>query len=796
MKFNEAWLREWVNPQIDSNALCEQITMAGLEVDTVEPVAGEFSGVVIGEVLECQSHPDADKLRVTQVNIGAPEPVQIVCGAPNCRQGLKVAVATVGALLPDNFKIKKAKLRGQPSNGMLCSASELGLSEDHDGIIELPLDAPVGQDLREYLQLNDVSIDIDLTPNRADCLSIAGIAREVGVLNQLDVMSLAVNEVKEASSRVINISVDVTEECPRYLGRVIENVDLTASSPIWMKEKLRRSGIRSIDPIVDVTNYVMLELGQPLHAFDADKINGSIHVRMANNGEELTTLDEQEVKLRDNTLVIADDQSPIALAGIFGGLHSSVTKQSKSIFLESAFFSPLVITGRARQYGLHTDASHRFERGVDWQLQEKALQRASALIQQICGGQAGPVTVVENSDELPKPQPITLRHARLEKLVGQKFAPEQVTEILTRLGMAVEWLITDSWTATVPSYRFDLEIEQDLIEEVARIYGYNEIPNEAPIAHLKMTLTPEAQLPLSHLRDILVNRGYQEAVTYSFVDPKKQQKLHPQQATMNLPNPIASDMSQMRLSLWTGLLDTISYNQKRQQSRIRVFETGLRFIPDATEQLNVRQEPMIAGAIVGPISDETWIGEQREVDFFDIKGDVEALITASGCEREFEFIKAEHPALHPGQSAQILRSGKCVGWIGAIHPQLEKTYSLNGRVFMFELLQSALIEGNIPHIEPVSKFPSNRRDLAFVVNSSVNAADLIKCVQKNGTNQLVGVNLFDVYQGKGVPEGKKSVALSLTLQDKTHTLDEAEIVAIVDDIVAALKSEFDASLRD
>ncbi|MFM2476710.1 phenylalanine--tRNA ligase subunit beta [Celerinatantimonas sp. MCCC 1A17872] len=795
MKFSEAWLREWVNPQIDSNALCEQVTMAGLEVDEVEPVAGEFSGVVVGEVLECQQHPDADKLRVTQVNIGASEPVQIVCGAPNCRQGLKVAVATVGAVLPENFKIKKAKLRGQPSNGMLCSAKELALSDDHEGIMELPHDAPVGQDFREYLNLNDQSIDIDLTPNRADCLSIAGIAREVGVLNQLDVAPVEIGEVTQNSNRTLSVSVEAQDECPRYLGRIIENVDLSASTPIWMEEKLRRSGIRSIDPIVDVTNYVMLELGQPLHAFDAEKINGSIHVRMANNGELLTTLDEQEVKLSDNTLVIADDKGPIALAGIFGGLHSGVTKQSKTIFLESAFFAPLAITGRARQYGLHTDASHRYERGVDWQLQEKALQRASALIQQICGGQAGPVTVVENRDKLPKPQPITLRHGRLEKFVGQKFATEQVSEILTRLGLKVEQN-DETWTAIAPSYRFDLEIEQDLIEEVARIYGYNEIPNEAPIAHLKMALTPEAKLPLSRLRDILINRDYQEAVTYSFVDPKKQQKLHPQQEAMDLPNPIASDMSQMRLSLWTGLLDTISYNQKRQQPRIRVFETGLRFIPEESEQLKVRQEPMISGAIVGPIADESWNGEHREVDFFDIKGDVEALIAASGCEDEFEFVKAENPALHPGQSAQILRSGKHVGWVGAIHPQLEKTYSLSGRVFMFELLQSALIEGEIPQIEPVSKFPSNRRDLAIVVNNSVNAADLIKCVQKNGTNQLVGVNLFDVYQGKGVPEGKKSIALSLTLQDKTHTLDEAEIVAIVDDIVAALKSEFDASLRD
>ncbi|MFM2484061.1 phenylalanine--tRNA ligase subunit beta [Celerinatantimonas yamalensis] len=795
MKFSEAWLREWVNPQIDSNALCEQVTMAGLEVDEVSPVAGSFSGVIVGEVVHCEQHPDADKLRVTQVNVGNDELISIVCGAPNCRQGLKVAVAMVGAILPGDFKIKKAKLRGQPSFGMLCSARELEISDDHDGIIELAVDAPVGKDLRDYLMLNDQSIDIDLTPNRADCLSIAGVAREVGVLNNIDVIEPEISGVDSKSARQVGVVVSAKDACPRYLGRVIEGIDMTATTPLWMAEKLRRGGIRSIDPIVDITNYILLELGQPLHAFDADKLSGGIDIRLAKNGEKLVTLDEQTIELSDNTLVIADQKGPIALAGIFGGQATGISEKTTTIFLESAFFSPLAITGRARQYGLHTDASHRFERGVDWQLQERALDRASGLILAICGGLAGDVNVAEAPEHLPKPQSIILRHSRLERFIGQAFERTQVTEILTRLGLHVVE-IDSGWNVVAPSYRFDLEIEQDLIEEVARIYGYNSIPNKAPVAHLTMSAVPESKLSLSRLRHILVDRDYQEAITYSFVDPKKQQLLHPQQETMDLPNPISSDMSQMRLSLWTGLLDVLSYNQKRQQSRIRLFETGLRFVPDRSSPLNVRQEQMVAGVICGLSSAENWHGNTRDVDFFDVKGDVEVLIASTGCSAEFDFVKAENPALHPGQSAKILRNNETVGWIGAIHPKFEKTFGLSGRVFLFELTAEALTQAVIPQAKLVSKFPANRRDIAIVVEQSINAADLIKSVWKNGTNQLVGVNLFDVYQGKGVTEGKKSIALSLTLQDTSHTLEEGEIVTIVDNIVAALKSEFDASLRD
>jgi phenylalanyl-tRNA synthetase beta chain len=795
MKFSESWLREWVNPAISHDALTHQITMAGLEVDDVVPAAAAFSGVVVGAVVECGQHPDADKLRVTKVDVGGAELLDIVCGAPNCRAGLKVAVATVGGILPGDFKIKKAKLRGQPSHGMLCAYSELGISDDSDGIMELPQDAPVGTDLRDYLQLDDVTIEVDLTPNRADCLSIAGLAREVGVLNQMDVNELDFSPVAVSIDDTHGVEIQDSHACPRYLGRVIRDVNVNAQTPLWMVEKLRRSGIRSIDPIVDVTNYVLIELGQPMHAFDVAKLNGGIVVRQAEQGEKLTLLDGNEVTLADNTLVIADNSGPIAMAGIFGGQDTGVTSETQDIFLECAFFAPLAITGRARQYGLHTDASHRYERGVDWQLQGKAMERASALIVEICGGQAGPVAGQEFVEALPQSCNIELRHTRLERVVGQSFDRDEVTGILTRLGLGVTETKT-GWLCASPSYRFDLAIEEDLIEEVARIYGYNNIPNVAPKASLKMSPSQETKLPLSAPRALLCARGFQEAITYSFVDPKKQTLLHPDQEPLVLPNPISVEMSAMRVSLWTGLLDTVSYNQKRQQNRVRVFETGLRFVKDAAAENGVAQTPMIAGAVSGAVATERWCQEGRDIDFFDVKGDVEALIELSSSIDEFTFERCSIPALHPGQSAVIKRCGQVVGYMGAVHPAHEKAFGLSGRTFVFEVQLDAVMQARLPAASAISKFPSNRRDLALLVEQSVNAGDLIKCIEKIGANQLVGVDLFDVYQGKGIAEGKKSIAIGVTLQDQSRTLEEKEIAATIDAMVAALQSEFMASLRD
>ncbi|OIN08773.1 phenylalanine--tRNA ligase subunit beta [Shewanella algae] len=795
MKFSESWLREWVNPAISRDELTHQITMAGLEVDDVIAVAGDFSGVVVGEVVECGQHPDADKLRVTKVNVGGEELLDIVCGAPNCRQGLKVAVAVVGAVLPGDFKIKKAKLRGQASHGMLCSYGELGIDIESDGIIELPLEAPIGTDIREYLQLDDVIIDVDLTANRADCLGMVGLAREVGVLNRLNVTEPSWEAASVSSERTVEIEVANPEACPRYLGRVISNVNVKAQTPDWMVEKLRRSGIRSIDPIVDITNYVLVEFGQPMHAFDLDKIDGSIKVRLGNGEEKLTLLDGNEITVPADTLVIADNSQALALAGVFGGEVSGVSEQTRDIMLECAFFAPLAIMGKARRLGLHTDSSHRFERGVDPELQHKAMDRATRLVLDICGGEAGPVVEAKSEAHLPKAADIKLRRSKLDKLLGHHIDDTDVEQILTRLGFQVVKQGSD-WQVKTATYRFDMAIEEDLIEEVARIYGYNNIPNTAPLARLSMTDHKESDLKLSRVRALLVARGFQEAVTYSFVDPKLQKLVHPDSDAMVLPNPISSEMSAMRLSMFTGLLNAVGYNQARQQARVRLFETGLRFIPDAQAESGVRQQTMLGAVIAGPQSDEHWSMESKTVDFFDLKGDLEAIIGLTVSEAEFSFKGAQHPAMHPGQCAEILRNDRVIGYIGAVHPSLEKPFGLNGKTIVFELELDALLQAKLPQAQAVSKFPANRRDIAIVVDEEVTAGEVMTLIRKVGENQLVGLNLFDVYRGKGVEQGKKSLAIALTLQDNTRTLEEKEIAEMVDTVVSALKSEFNASLRD
>ncbi|KAB7689480.1 phenylalanine--tRNA ligase subunit beta [Plesiomonas shigelloides] len=795
MKFSESWLREWVNPAISTEELSEQITMAGLEVDAVEPVAGAFTGVVVGHVVECAQHPDADKLRVTKVDVGAGEPIDIVCGAPNCRQGLKVCCATVGAVLPGDFKIKKAKLRGQPSEGMLCSFDELAIPVESDGIIELPADAPVGMDVREYLKLNDNAIEIGLTPNRADCLGMLGIAREVGVLNRLPVTEPQISPVAASIDNVMPIKVSAPDACPRYLGRVIKGIDANVTSPLWMQEKLRRCGIRSIDPVVDVTNYILLEMGQPMHAFDHAKIDGGIVVRMAEEGEKLTLLDGNEVTLRADTLVVADHSRPLAMAGIFGGEYSGVTAETKDVLLECAFFSPLSITGRARAYGLHTDSSHRFERGVDYAVQNKAMERATALLLEICGGEAGPVVDVTSAAHLPQAATITLRRSKLDALIGYHVEDDVVTDILTRLGCQVS-KTAEGWTAVAPSWRFDMEIEEDLVEEVARIFGYNNIPNEAPLAELRMNDHREANLPLKRVKAALVDKGYQEAITYSFVDPKVQALLHPGEEAMILPNPISVDMSAMRLSLWSGLIGAAVYNQNRQQPRVRIFESGLRFVPDAAAENGVRQEVMLAGLLTGNRSNEHWGQESKTVDFFDMKGDLEAVLELTGRLDDVKFEACSNPALHPGQSAALVLDGEQIGFIGALHPELERKLDLNGRTMLFEVLWDKISQRTITSAQSISRFPANRRDIAIVVDESVSAQNIIDECRKVGGNQLVGVNLFDVYRGKGVNDGCKSLAISLTLQDTSRTLEEEEIANAVSGIVEALKVRFQASLRD
>ncbi|MDU5822632.1 MAG: phenylalanine--tRNA ligase subunit beta [Haemophilus parainfluenzae] len=748
MKFSENWVREWVNPSISTEQLCDQITMLGLEVDGVEKVAGDFTGVVVGEVVECAQHPDADKLRVTKVNVGGDRLLDIVCGAPNCRQGLKVACATEGAVLPGDFKIKKTKLRGQPSEGMLCSFSELGIDVDADGIIELPLDAPVGKNLREYLDLDDKAIEISLTPNRADCLSIAGIAREVGVINK----------------QVVNQ--------PHF-----DAVPATISDKVQIE-------------------LVLLELGQPMHAFDASKVTQPVQVRLANNGEELVLLDGTTAKLQPNTLVIADQTGPLAMAGIFGGQASGVDAETtKDVILEAAFFAPLAIAGRARQYGLHTDSSHRFERGVDFTLQRHAMERATALLLDICGGEAGEICEVVSEQYLPKVNEVTLRREKLDSLLGHHIETETVNEIFERLGFAVKYA-NDVWTVTSASWRFDIEIEEDLIEEMARIYGYNSIPNNAPLAHLRMREHKEADLELSRIKTALVDADYQEAITYSFVDPKVQTLLHPEIEALVLPNPISVEMSAMRVSLLSGLLGAVLYNQNRQQNRVRLFETGLRFIPDANAEFGVRQEFVLAGVITGTAKSECWTGKAETVDFFDLKGDLESILSLTEVGNRVRFMAKAYSALHPGQSAAIELDGKEIGFIGTIHPLIAQKLGLNGKAVVFEILWDAIANRRVVQAKEISKFPANRRDLALVVADSVPAGDIIEACKQAGGEKLTQVNLFDVYQGIGVASGHKSLAISLTIQDNEKTLEDDEINAVISAVLNEVKQRFNAELRD
>lgn len=792
MKFSESWLREWVNPSVDTEELVAQLTMAGLEVDAVEPVAPEFSGVVIGQIISAEQHPNADKLRVCQVAGGDAEVTQVVCGAPNAREGIKIPFATVGAKLPGDFKIKKAKLRDVESFGMLCGSDEVGLGEASEGLWELPADAPVGADLRDYLNLDDQIIEVDLTPNRGDCLSIRGLARETGVLNLSPVSEQSCDIVPASITDSFNIELQAPAACPRYACRVIKNVDVSAESPMWLQEKLRRSGVRSIDAVVDVTNYVMLELGQPMHAFDFAKLDGSIIVRMAEQGEKLRLLDGSEVELNADTLVIADQKKAVAMAGIMGGADTAVSSETRDIFLESAYFDPIAIAGRSRAYGMHTDSSHRFERGVDPKLQEVAIERATALLLDIVGGEVGPVSIVEIQGSLPQEAEVTLTRARLEQQLGLSLEDKQIEEMLERLGLNILSTSEAGWLCKAPSWRFDIAIEADLIEEVARIYGYNRLPTSTVSSELPIEVTPETKRELPRLRQQLVARGYREAITYCFVDPEVQKQLTPDIEAVVLANAIASDMSEMRTTLWSGLLPAVRHNLNRQQSRVRLFETGLSFVP---ENGQLQQKSMIAGVITGSSTPESWVNDQVPVDFYDVKADVEALLKLSQVFDQFEFVKGNHPALHPGQCARIERQGELVGWLGQLHPRVHKALDLSQAVFVFELCLKPVLNDEIPAFKGLSKFPEVRRDLALIIDEDVSAGDLCHTVRQNAGGHLVDLKVFDVYQGKGIENNRKSIALGLTFRDSSRTLAEDEINVAVEEVVNALEKQHAASLR-
>lgn len=784
MKFSELWLRSYVNPSMDSAALSHLLTMAGLEVEEMAPVAADFSGIVIGHVLSVAPHPDADRLRVCVVDAGTGANLQIVCGAANVSAGVRVPCALVGAKLP-GFEIKKAKLRGVESLGMLCSARELGLAEEADGLLLLPDEAPVGQDIRDYLRLNDHVLTLKLTPNRSDCLSVMGIAREVAALTGSELVAPEVAVVPVTTPIVPDVRVTATEACPRYCGQIISELNPQAVTPDWMVERLLRSGVRSLGAVVDITNYVMLETGQPLHAFDQAKLSGAIDVRMAQAGESLVLLNEQTVRLDDDMVVIADQSGVLALAGIMGGIASGVSKSTTGILLESAFFHPDYIAGRARRLGLSTDASHRFERGVDFAATQSALIRAVQLIIEICGGNASAVTEVLHA--LPVRAAIRLRPARVSKILGIPFSHADVRQWLQRLQF--EFVEDgDTYRVTPPSYRFDLSMEVDLIEEIARLYGYDNIPAIAPKAVLTMLASPEQQRPLGRLRNMLVDRDYQEVITYSFVDAAWEAALAPERQPVKLRNPIASQMGVMRSTLWGGLLDVLKFNLNRKQTRVRIMEVGNCFF---AQDQGYDQPLFIAGLAFGEVMSEQWGAQARLIDFYDVKADLEALCWPQA----FRYQPAVHAALHPGQSAQLMLNGVGVGWLGTLHPALVQQWELPSAPVLFEVAIEALLQRELPRQGGISRFQAVRRDLAVIVAQEVTVQALLDTLLSARIAGVVDITLFDVYRGKGIDLDKKSLAFSVLMQDNQKTFTDSEVDAVMLQLTELLQQKFNAKLR-
>ena len=799
MKVSEGWLRAWANPAADSEALEKQFSMAGLEVDGVEGAAPAFSGVVVGEVTAVAPHPDADKLKVCTVADGEGTQ-QVVCGAPNVTVGMKAPYAKVGAVLPEGFKIKKAKLRGVESFGMLCGPDELGLSEERYGLMELPASLPTGADFREALDLNDTIFDIDLTPNRGDCLSVRGLARELAVLNRVDFCAEPCSPVDPSIDDTFPVTVTAPEACPRYLGRVIKGVDVSRPTPDWMAERLRRSGLRSIDPVVDITNYVMLELGQPMHAFDLHRLSQGIEVRLAQPGDTLTLLDGSEVSPAEDTLLICDGAGPVALAGIMGGersgIHAEGEARTQDIFLECAYFSPLAIAGRARRFGLFTDASQRYERGVDFALQAAATERATALLLEICGGEAGPISGFEAKAALPQRLPITLRSARIDALLGTAIPQDTVEDVLTRLACTVvgEGSGTErSWTVTPPSFRFDLEREADLIEEVARIYGYDNLEVALPPAALTLPREDDGVVPASAFTAALLGLGGQEIITYSFIDSAWAEAFCPGVGLLPLANPLSPELAVLRPSLLPGLVKTWQHNRNRQAVGAQLFEIGTCF--EAGENGSVVETQRVAGLLTGPRVPEQWSAGGDTLDFFDAKGWVEALLGLTFDGNSFTFEAGEHAALHPTRRALVKRGDTVVGAVGALSPSLAQQLDVSGQVYVFELALAPLAARVVPQHQGLSRFPAVRRDLALDVPKAV-AAGAVLATAKAAAGVLgKTVRLFDVYEGKGVEAGRKSLALALTFQAPDRTLGDEEVEGAIAQVREALAKDYDARQR-
>ena len=787
MNISTRWLREWVSPDVSDQELSEKLTMAGLEVDQIAPVAPPFEGLVVGHVISCGKHPNADKLSLCEVDIGADENLQIICGAPNVRQDLKVAVATVGSVLPNKLKIKRAKLRGVESNGMLCSESEMGISDSHEGIIELDSKAKIGDNVREVLDLDDQIIELDITPNRGDCFSVLGVAREACVNYNLSLPELNF-KANQKGSRSFKSSVSNPKECPKYLTRVIEGVDNNVPTPDWMAKKLLRASQQLHSPIVDITNYVLLELGQPMHAFDLSKINGNINVRSAKKNEELELLNGQSANLSEDTLVIADEKSAIAIAGVIGGMGTSTLESSSEILLEAAFFEPVALSGIARSYGLHTEASLRFERGVDFNITHQAMERATELVLEICGGTASQINETLDSKLLPKLEPIQISIEKISKVLGFDLDPSWVESKFKFLDFDFKKNKDNSWTIVPPSFRFDIRIPADIIEELARLYGYDKIPVQRLSVDANLSNAEQAKITSSELSNALVNRGYQEVITYSFISNEMHDLVDPDAKKILLQNPISDDMAVMRSSLWSGLIDTAKSNMRRGHHNSRFFELGLCFSGTDVDG----QVQKIAGIISGNRHNLQWAGADREVDFFDAKSDVEALLNLS--KKDFKFEPADHPALQMGQTAKIMKGKEHIGWLGALSPKLQKKLSMPN-AFLFELTQSEIEQGDTPSYESFSSFQASQRDIAIVVSKEITSDELIHSIQSLKQDDLIDVNLFDVYEGEHIEQGSKSVALNLTYQSEEVTLTDEQLAEKVSKIVGHLESKFSAKLR-
>lgn len=786
MKLSENWLREWVNPPATVTELAHKLNMAGLEAEAEAMLAVLPTGIVVGKILSAIPHPQADRLRVCEVDAGTGDVLQIVCGAANARPGILVPAALPGAVLPNGTQIRKAALRGVESSGMLCSASELGLAEKSDGLLELDSSAKPGTPIEKHLGLVDNSIVLELTPNRGDCLSIAGLAREAAALYGIPVTAPRIKPAVVEPETRIGVIVDDISGCPHYVGRVVEGLNAAARTPDWMSERLRRSGIRTIHPVVDITNYVLLELGQPMHGFDAAQLKGAIRVRRAKAGEQLKLLNEQTITLDPRDLLITDDSGPLVLAGIMGGEASGCSSTTTSIFLEAACFEPVSIATSGRRHKLLSDSRYRFERGVDPALQRQALERATALVQEICGGKAGPI--VEVGTAPAHVAEIALRHSQVNRLLGCEIPVARIVPLLQSLGMTVTPSGAGSWQVKVPPHRYDLRIEADLVEEIGRLHGYDNIAPRAYAAELAPFSAKETTRQLDRVKDALIARGYQEVVTYSFVDPKIQVQLDPETPGVLLDNPIAETMAVMRTTIWSGLIPTWQYNRQRQQKRARLFEAGAVYALDGEAN---REQAKLAGLIAGPALPEQWGAAARPVDFFDAKADLETLFGTS-----LRYEAGQHPALHPGRTARLVRDGVAVGWLGALHPKLAEAFDISEALYLFKLDWAAVRDIALPTPGGVSEFPSSRRDLAFVVDEAVSAQAIADVIRDTGGPLLKSVQSFDVYRGANLPEGRKSVAYGLIFQDYSRTLNVEEIDAAAQAVAAGVHARLGGSVRE